>query len=103
MSAWLGLLALIAYAYGLGAASVVVWRYYRGSVWGVLPGLATLVYYLLSWLYPHPAAQAVLDGQPYPLPDALRTSAGAVAFGLSLLLIVRKLERAERRRRHGGL
>ena len=102
MSAWLGLLALIAYAYGLGAASVVVWRYYRGSVWGVLPGLATLVYYLLAWLSPHPAAQAALDGRAYPLPEALLASAGAVAFGLNLLLITRKLERAERRRQ-GGL
>lgn len=96
MSAWLGLLALIAYAYGLGAASVVVWRYYRGSVWGVLPGLATLVYYLLAWMYPHPAALAALDGRTYPLPDALRTSAGAVAFGLSLLLIARLPEKGEK-------
>ena len=101
MSAWLGLLALIAYAYGLGAASVVVWRYYRGWV-RYLPGLATLVYYLLAWMYPHPATRAALDGQDYPLPDALRTSAGAVAFSLSLLLITRKLERAERSN-HGGL
>lgn len=97
MSAWLAVLALAAYAYGLGAASVVVWRYYQG-LWRYAPGLATLTYYLLAWLYPHPATRAALDGVAYPLPDALRTWAGAVAFGLSLLLITRRLKRAERRK-----
>ncbi|EYB66922.1 hypothetical protein DEIPH_ctg063orf0001 [Deinococcus phoenicis] len=86
MSALIGVLALLAYAYGLGAASVIVWRVYRGWVrW--LPGLATLAYYVLSWLYPHPAALALMDGAGYSLPDALRTLAGAVAFGLSLRLL----------------
>ncbi|GGN32211.1 hypothetical protein [Deinococcus daejeonensis] len=95
MTAWLGLLALIAYAYGLGAAAVVVWRYYRGWLrWA--PGVATLTYYGLALFIARPPAyQAVLDGVPYPMGDALRSCASAIAFGLSLLLITRLLQRAE--------
>ncbi len=94
MTAWLGVLALLAYAYGLGAASVVVWRYYRGAV-RYAPGIATVVYYGLVFIAPPPAYQAAASGMPYPLGDALRACAAAVAFGLSLLLITRRLQRIE--------
>lgn len=95
MTAWIAVFALLAYGYGLGAGAVVVWRYYRGWV-RYLPGLATLVYYLLAWMYPHPAARAVLDGQDYPLTDAARTVAAALAFGLSLFLITRLLKKEDK-------
>lgn len=100
MSTFLGIISLLAYAYGLGAASVVVWRYYRGWL-RYAPGAATLTYYALALFIARPPAyQAALDGTPYPLGDALRTGFSALAFGLSLLLITRLLQRAEREGAH---
>lgn len=91
-AAWLAALALLAFSYGLGAASVKVWQLYRGWIRG-LPAAATLVYYLAFFRFPPPAVVAVQDGQAYATHEAFRTVAGAVAFGLSLLLISRRARR----------
>lgn len=92
--AWLGVLAVLAYAYGLGAASVIVWRHYRGSLWGYVPGVATAIYYVVAVFIAHPPAyRAALEGVAYPPGDVLRNWASTVAFGSSLLLISRLLRR----------
>lgn len=91
MSTVFGLLAVVGYAVGLGAASVIVWRFYRGTVWAYVPALATLGYYLLLFtVAPHPALLAVNDGLTYPPADAARTCLSTVAFGSSLYLLSRR-------------
>lgn len=91
-AAWLAALALLAFSYGLGAASVKVWQLYQGWIRGV-PWTATLVYYAAFLHFPPPAVLAVKTGRDYAADEAFRTIAGAIAFGLSLLLIARRAER----------
>lgn len=91
MSALIGVLATLGYAMGLGAASVIVWRFYRGTVWAYVPALATLGYYVLLFtVAPHPALRAVHDGLAYPPADAARTCLSTLAFGSSLYLLSRR-------------
>lgn len=98
MSTIFGLLALIAYAYGLGAGSVVVWRYYPHSPLRYAPAVATLTYYTLALFVAYPPAyQATRDGAVYPWDDVARNWASAVAFGSCLLLITRALLREKGR------
>ena len=90
MTALFGVLALLAYSYGLGAAAVIVWRRYRGSVWAYVPGAATAAYYALCFTVAPPFAFKALRGQvPYTLEDVARNWAFAVAFGSALYLISR--------------
>ncbi len=90
MTALLGVLALLAYSYGLGAASVIAWRRHRGSLWAYVPGGATAAYYLLSLTVAPPFAVRALRGQvPYTLEDVARNWAFALAFGSALYLISR--------------
>lgn len=91
-AAWLATLALLAFSYGLGAASVKVWQLYRGWIRGA-PWAATLIYYAAFVHFPPPAVMAVKADEAYAPDQAFRTIAGAVAFGLSLLLIARRAER----------
>ena len=90
MTALFGVLALLAYSYGLGAAAVIVWRRYRGSVWAYVPGAATAAYYALCLTVAPPFAVRALKGQaPYTLEDVARNWAFALAFGSALYLISR--------------
>lgn len=90
MTAFLGVLALIAYSYALGAGAVIVWRRYRGSLWAYVPGAATLTYYALSLTIAPPFAVKALRGQvPYTPEDVARNWAFALAFGSALYLISR--------------
>lgn len=88
-------LFLVVYAYGLGATSVLVWRYCRTWMRWV-PGSLTALYYLLSFLFPHPGVQALVNRDDYPLVDALRggCSTLALATGLYLLTLVVREQRS---------
>lgn len=87
---WAAAVMVALYAYGLGAAAALVWRYYRGPL-RYVSLLAVGVYYAAAWNTQHPAWAALIDGTPYPAGDAVRTIASSVAFGLGLLLLARKV------------
>lgn len=89
-AAWLAVLALMAYNFSLGAAAVAVFRLYRTPI-RYVPGIATLAYYALSYYHPNPAWVAALNGAPYAVPDAFRMLASAVAIGLALRLLGKRV------------
>lgn len=90
--AWAAAFALVLYAYGLGAAALLVWRHYRGLI-RYAPAVATVVYYLAAAQAHPPVFIAIQNGTPYPDGDAWRTITSCVAFGLSLLLLARLVGR----------
>lgn len=86
---WAAAIMVALYAYGLGAAAVLVWQSYRGPL-RYLPLIAVGLYYAASWDTNHPAWTALFDGTAYAPGEAIRTIASAAAFGLGLLLLARK-------------
>lgn len=90
--AWAAAFALILYAYGLGAAALLVWRYYRGPI-RYAPIVATAAYYLAALQAHPPVFVALQSGAAYPDGDAWRTITSCVAFGLSLLLLAQLIGR----------
>ena len=95
------LLIWLVYAYSLGAAATLAYRYAPsvfprwGRVLRGVPGVMVITYYGLSVAFPHVAVKAVLHNAPVPLGDDLRFQSGAIALSLSLYILARRAGRTE--------